>query len=360
MEKVKTNIIIIGAGLTGLTLAYYLKQHHINVILVEARDRLGGRIYTKESFGNAPIELGATWISTEHKLLLDLVKELKLDIFDQILGDSAFYEAIPNSPFQLVPLPHSDSPSYRIKNGTKSIIEKLSSKIDSKNIFTNQKVISIQKKGTSIIAKTNTHIFYGDIVVSTLPPMLFAKSIDLSPPLPKDLLDIANKTHTWMGDSIKIALTYKERFWNKKQLSGTIFSNVGPITEMYDHSNYEESRFALKGFFNNAYFGISKNERLQMALNQLEKYYGLQARNFTSYEETVWKNEPFTSTESTDYIFPHHNNGHSVYQKTYLNNSLYLGGTETSVLSSGYMEGAIHSAKHIYSLLKESLVLKPI
>lgn len=360
MEKVKANIIIIGAGLTGLTLAYYLKQHHISVILIEARDRLGGRIYTKESFGNAPIELGATWISTEHKLLLDLVKELKLDIFDQILGNSAFYEATPNSPFQLVPLPHSDSPSYRIKNGTKLIIEGLSSIIDSKNIFTNQKVLSIEKNDTSIIAKTNTHLFYGDIVVSTLPPMLFAKSIDISPPLPDDLLDIAFKTHTWMGDSIKIALTYKERFWDKKQLSGTIFSNVGPITEMYDHSNYEGSRFALKGFFNHVYFGISKKERLQMVLNQLEKYYGVQARNFISYEEAVWKNEPFTSTESTDYIFPHHNNGHSLYQKAYLSNSLYLGGTETSTISGGYMEGAIHSAKHIYSLLKESHVLKSV
>lgn len=360
MKKVKTNIIIIGAGLTGLTLAYYLKQHHINAILIEARDRLGGRIYTKESIGNAPIELGATWISTEHKLLLDLVKELKLDIFDQILGTTAFYEATPNRPFQLVPLPTSESPSYRIKNGTKQIIEKLASKIDSKDIFTNQKVIAIEKNDTSIIAKTDTHLFYGDIVVSTLPPMLFVKSINCNPPLPDDLLDIAAKTHTWMGDSIKIGLTYEERFWNKKQLSGTIFSNVGPITEMYDHSNFEGSCFALKGFFNNAYFDISKKERLQMALNQLEKYYGPQVRNFTSYEETVWKKEVFTSTASTDYIFPHHNNGDAVYQKAYLNNSLYLGGTETSLFSSGYMEGAIHSAKHIYSILKESLNLKSV
>lgn len=354
MENVETDIIIIGAGLSGLTLAYFLKQHDIDVILVEARERLGGRIYTKQSPNNPPIELGATWISAQHTLLLDLASELELDIFEQELGNSAIYEPISTSPFQLVSLPGADSPSYRIKDGTQQLIEKLSSKIEAQKIYTNQAVKSIHQREDKIIAKSDAHTFSGAIAVSTLPPLLFAKSIEVNPPLPNELLDIANKTHTWMGDSIKIALIYKERFWNEKHLSGTIFSNVGPIPEMYDHTNFEESRFALKGFFNGAYFGIQRDERLQLALSQLEKYYGKQVRNFIGYEEMVWRNEQYTSVDSSEYILPHQNNGDALYQQGYLNNSLFLAGTETSPVSSGYMEGAIHSAKYIFSILQSS------
>jgi monoamine oxidase len=354
MKNVETDIIIIGAGLTGLTLAYYLKQHSIDVILIEARERLGGRIYTKRSPNNPPIELGATWVSTQHTLLLDLINELELQTFEQELGESAIYEAISTSPFQLVSLPGADSPSYRIKNGTDQVIEQLASKIDDQKIYTNQTIKSIHKREGSVIAKSNTHTFNGTIVVSTLPPLLFANSIVVNPPLPSALLEKASKTHTRMGDSIKIALTYKEKFWNEKHLSGTIFSNVGPIPEMYDHSNFEVSQFALKGFFNGAYFGIQRDERLKLALSQLEKYYGKQVTNFIGYEEIVWKNERYTSAASNEYILPHQNNGDLLYQQGYLNNSLFLAGTETSPVSSGYMEGAISSAKFMYSKIQSA------
>lgn len=39
-----------------------------------------------------------------------------------------------------------------------------------------------------------------------------------------------------MGESIKVGLTYATPFWREKS-SETIFSNVGPIPEMYDYSN---------------------------------------------------------------------------------------------------------------------------
>lgn len=55
-----------------------------------------------------------------------------------------------------------------------------------------------------------------------------------------------------MGESIKVGLTYATPFWREKS-SETIFSNVGPIPEMYDHSNAEETYFGLMGFLNGAY-----------------------------------------------------------------------------------------------------------
>lgn len=45
----KSDILIIGGGLTGLTLAYLLRTKKVKVKVIEARERLGGRIFTKKS-----------------------------------------------------------------------------------------------------------------------------------------------------------------------------------------------------------------------------------------------------------------------------------------------------------------------
>jgi len=51
----------------------------------------------------------------------------------------------------------------------------------------------------------------------------------------------------------------------------------------------------------------------------------------------VWKNEEFTSVDSAESIFPHQYNGDTIYQKEYLEDSLFIAGTETSPVHGGYM-----------------------
>jgi polyamine oxidase len=63
-EVAKSNyadILVIGAGVAGLTAARGLKAKGFNVIILEARDRIGGRIWTDNSLG-VPLDLGAAWI----------------------------------------------------------------------------------------------------------------------------------------------------------------------------------------------------------------------------------------------------------------------------------------------------------
>jgi monoamine oxidase len=353
MQSIKSEILIIGAGLSGLTLAYYLKKKNINVTIVEARDRLGGRILTKTNPGSTPIELGATWVSEPHHLSIKLLNELGVELFAQEMGETAIYEPYSTSPHQLVKLPPSETLSYRIKNGTQHIIEQLAENIAPTQVYLNQAIKTIAfNEDKSIVAQSETHEFSATRVVSTLPPMLLAKTIKINPDLPYGLKDIALKTHTWMGDSIKISLSYKEKFWQEGQLSGTIFSNVGPIPEMYDQSNFSNTKHALTGFLNGVYHGITKSERLTMILKQLQKYYGPQVNDFIQYEELVWRKEPFSSVVSSDYILPHFNNGHKVYQESYFDHRLFVSGTETSSIHPGYMEGAINSAINTFKKLE--------
>ncbi len=352
MSNTKSDVIIIGAGLTGLTLAYRLRKENINVTVLEARSRIGGRIHTKYEDGKAPLEMGATWLGAKHSSLMKLLQDLKVGIFEQVLGDTAIYEAISTSPPQLVNLPENTDPSFRVKGGTSRIINLLGESLKPEDLHLNEHVQSIQLKDDGITIQTNSNEFEGKLLISTLPPNLLIKTIEISPSLPDDVIEVAKQTHTWMGESIKISLTFEKAFWREEEISGTIFSNVGPIPEMYDHSNVEDSAYALKGFLNGAYFSVTKEERLELVLKQLEKYYGEEVRDFKSYEETVWRNEPFTFVPYDAHVLPHQNNGHLIYNETYLNNRFIIAGAETSTNYPGYMDGAVRSANRVAEQVK--------
>ena len=355
MKVIKSDIIIIGGGLTGLCLAHLLKQKNISATILEARTRLGGRIFTKDNHPNAPQEMGATWLGRKHTALNALLEKLDLGIFEQILGETAIYEPISTSPPQLVQLPPNSDPSYRIQGGSATLINTLANGLDENSIYTGQVVKTIREQEEVVLVKTETQQFESKFVISTLPPFLLVNTIEIAPKLPDSFLSIAQQTHTWMGESIKVGLNYAAPFWRTGNISGTIFSNVGPIPEMYDHSNYEDSVYGLKGFLNGSYFSVSKEERLDLVMKQLEKYYGKQARDFISYEETVWRKEPFTFAPYQAHILPHQNNGHSVYQQAFLNGKFFVAGSETAANFPGYMEGAVRSAQFVFQQIHNLL-----
>lgn len=56
------DVIIIGAGIAGLAAAQKLMQRGERVLLLEARDRIGGRLWTSNKWADAPMDLGASWI----------------------------------------------------------------------------------------------------------------------------------------------------------------------------------------------------------------------------------------------------------------------------------------------------------
>lgn len=55
-------ILVLGAGLAGLAAARELSQVGHQVVVLEARDRIGGRVWTSSAWPKNPLDLGATWI----------------------------------------------------------------------------------------------------------------------------------------------------------------------------------------------------------------------------------------------------------------------------------------------------------
>src|SRR4051812_30130557 len=74
-------IIVIGAGAAGLMAAHQLGRNGIQTILLEARDRIGGRIFThNDSRVATPIELGAEFVHGEPPQIFDLADQYGIPI----------------------------------------------------------------------------------------------------------------------------------------------------------------------------------------------------------------------------------------------------------------------------------------
>ncbi|TQV91188.1 hypothetical protein V2A60_009377 [Cordyceps javanica] len=69
----EAQVIVIGAGLSGLTAASELQRRGFSVIVLEASSRVGGRAYSVDTRLGSHIDLGGQWIGRGHHRLADLV-----------------------------------------------------------------------------------------------------------------------------------------------------------------------------------------------------------------------------------------------------------------------------------------------
>ncbi len=76
------SVLIIGAGFAGLSAGIVLKKAGVKVTILEARNRVGGRVFTHkpESANGQVIELGAEWVGNSHERIIAMCKEFGLDL----------------------------------------------------------------------------------------------------------------------------------------------------------------------------------------------------------------------------------------------------------------------------------------
>jgi monoamine oxidase len=77
-------VLVVGAGIAGLTAAYRLRQHGVPVRVVEAQQRVGGRMYSlRDYFADGQVcELGGELIDTPHEHIRALAAELGIQLDD--------------------------------------------------------------------------------------------------------------------------------------------------------------------------------------------------------------------------------------------------------------------------------------
>jgi len=68
-----SQVIVVGAGIAGLTAAYHLQNNGVDVVVLESSSRVGGRMVTDVVDGYV-IDGGAQFLSSSHPILSMLIK----------------------------------------------------------------------------------------------------------------------------------------------------------------------------------------------------------------------------------------------------------------------------------------------
>ena len=87
------DVIIVGAGIAGLAAANELDSKGFDVLILEARDRIGGRIWSSDEWSGSTVDLGASWIhGIENNPITDIAIKYGIETIVMDLNPSELYD----------------------------------------------------------------------------------------------------------------------------------------------------------------------------------------------------------------------------------------------------------------------------
>ncbi len=334
--KKKPDLTIIGGGLSGLYAAYLL-QDLFNVTVLEARDRLGGRVLTHQGH-----DLGPSWIWPHQQHIRALIQELGLTLFSQYTHGYAIYDAPQGvQRFQAPPT----GESFRLKGGLDKLVSSLAARLSRTEIQLNSEVLSLDYTHPKISIKTLDHSYKCDYLLCALPPRLALENIIYHPKLTHNIQESMKKTPTWMGYSRKCVIEFKEAFWRMEGLSGFVYSPLGPLSEVHDACT--EKKAALFGFVHS---NFSTPDLETAVKQQIARIFPDRINDITAIHCLDWRAESFSSTqEDHKGLSTHPQYGLDLH---HFDGRLIFIGTETAYDEGGYLEGALNSAQDAANRLR--------
>ena len=93
-RRLEADVIVVGAGISGLIAARTLLAAGLTPLILEADDRIGGRILTEEALPGLPVELGAQWIGDTHHRMFALAAELGVQTYPQYEQGETSYDLV--------------------------------------------------------------------------------------------------------------------------------------------------------------------------------------------------------------------------------------------------------------------------
>ena len=81
MERLRTDYCVVGAGFAGLAAARRLRDRGKSVALLEARDRVGGRVWNRTAADGTVVSVGGTWLGKRQDRMFEFCRELGVEVY---------------------------------------------------------------------------------------------------------------------------------------------------------------------------------------------------------------------------------------------------------------------------------------
>ncbi len=293
-------ILIIGAGMAGLTAGYLLSQFGIEYEILEAAPTHGGRLKTNTDFVDFPIPLGAEWVHVSTDIFKEIVNNdaTQVSVNTVGYGSSESYGYWDNGALSITQVSGISDRKF-VNSSWLGFLDQYIAPTALPQTRFNRKITAVDYSGETITATTDSGESYSsDKILITVPlRILQDNDITFTPGLPSNKQTALSEALMWPG--IKVFLEFSEKFYPTFLEFADTDGDSGEKL-YYDAAFGQNSSRHVLGLFAvgtaaDPYIALSDNNLRNYILNELDAVFSGQAsQNYLQHIVQNWSNEPLT------------------------------------------------------------------